>query len=86
MKRVKCVNNDGYNSIITVGKVYDVLEFLSKLRDIDDSVYIINDKGRRNCFHIHHLESDGCSFMLGDPMFIDVTTEFRNEIIDEILS
>lgn len=85
MRKVKCVCNRYFPNILTVGKIYDVIEFTPMHQDIEDVVYIINDKGSKNSYYTRHIlawENNN----VGDHIFIDITMEYRNELIDEILS
>lgn len=81
MKKALCLPNGmGYKDV-TVGKIYDVISI-----DIDvvggiDGMYtninIINDDGIEGKYYIHSpFDKD---------VFKDVTTMYRNEIINDIL-
>jgi len=74
MRKVRYIPTDSmcYDDI-TVGKVYDVI------LDLDDYYILIdNDKGERDFFFIYSIG--------GILEFPDVTNEYRNEIIDGILT
>lgn len=84
MRKVKCVNNNGYPNILSVGKVYDVVEYYPMLHDIYDCVHVMNDQGVISSFYICYLVNTGYNKM-GDNIFIDWSTEYRNEVINNIL-
>lgn len=85
MKKVKFIRNESVSKRITPGKVYDVIAYIPMLHNIEDCVYVINDFGLKDSFYKHIVKSDGVTITLGDRVFIDVTAEFRDEVIDEIL-
>ncbi len=81
MRKVKYVHSDPsvdemFYDQLTDGKVYDVIRYDHELR-YDDSVTILNDLGDRDTFFIYSNE--------GILEFIDVTTEYRDEVINNIL-
>lgn len=82
MKKVKCIRNDEFPDRLTIGKIYDVLEYTYS---IDDCVYVINDLGMKDCFYMHIITSYSFKVEIGEAVFIDGTPEYRNELIDEIL-
>lgn len=85
MKKVKCLHNKEWSDRLTLGKIYDVLEYFPET-GVDDSVYIVNDLGIKDCFYIHIVKVDGNgSIMLGSPIFIEASEEYRNDIINYIL-
>lgn len=73
IKKVKC-KNAGYAGL-TINKVYDVVEYIPTLSDLSyDRIIIIND---------YEMESD---YFYRAWLFLDVTSEYRNEVIDNILN
>lgn len=84
MRKIKCINNENgrFNSL-TVGKVYDVLEY-PILSVLDEAVYIINDFGRRESFYMHLIKLKGSRMIKGDPIFIPIELH-RNDVISKIL-
>lgn len=82
MIKVKCINNEHNSAIsnvyirnhykLTENKVYDVIEYLKS--DTYDSFYIINDVGSK------------IGFQVASRNFIDVSVEYRNAVIDDILT
>lgn len=85
MRKVKCINNSNRTNGLTIGKIYDVLEFYPNLDGIDDCIFIKNDLGFNITYYMHILKNNGFLITLGELAFIDATHEFRNEVIDEIL-
>ena len=63
--------NHMYYALLEAGKVYDVL------KDVDNGILIVNEIGEKEYYDNH---SD-----FGVLEFIDVTKEYRNEIINSIL-
>lgn len=85
MKKVKFIGDvQKYKTFnLTYGKVYDVIKYNRNVDNdfIDkyDEIYIINNEGE----DISH------TFPVSDTylnIFQDVTSEYRNDIIDEILN
>lgn len=75
MKRVKYLPEDVDRSVsgVTYGKVYFVLEYNKE----KDSFLILND---RRIVYEYYLTS-----FYDKILFVDVTSEYRNKIIDDIL-
>ena len=68
-----------YNSYLTKGKVYDVIKYIKASNNVFlDRVIIINDKGVTEKYYLYSV--------FQTPVLIDVTTEYRNKVIDNILS
>lgn len=78
MKKVRYIPTTTlmYN-VLTPYKVYDVINYELNLKLKCHVIYILDDSGIKNFyfFSIHDVS----------PVFIDATSEYRNEIIDEIL-
>lgn len=75
MRKFKCVDNSYY--YITPGKVYDVIEYIK--RDMySDVIHILNDNDEMRNYVLYSP--------LGRKIFHEVTTEYRDKTIDEILS
>lgn len=75
MKKVRYVPcGDLSYGELTIGKVYDVIHY-SKY-----TIRIIDDNNAWNVFFISSITPTGSI-----DEFIDVTPEFRNELIDDIL-
>ncbi len=73
MKKLKYITKMPAQYGLTNGKVYTVVGTIkSGLGSLYDKVILINDKGEKDCF---------------SPLFffVDVTKEYRSEIIDDIL-
>lgn len=65
---------------LTDGKVYDVIEYIKSKNGLFwDRLTIINDYG----FVATH---DVCDYYKNRRVFIDVTAEFRDNVIDGILT
>mgnify|MGYP001566120820 CR=1 FL=1 len=80
MNRIRYIPSDLKSySRLTPYKVYDVLCFSDVIHsnNIPDSIVITNDDGEVEHFFTHS-DDDVLEF-------IEVTIEFRNEVIDEIL-
>lgn len=84
IKKVKFVASleKGQRTGLTPNKVYDVLDYntVNKKEIINNIVHnieIVNDYGSR---WVYYMVSDGMD------LFIDVTREYRNELIDGILN
>lgn len=86
MRKFKCIyeyKSLGYTQDITYGKVYDLLEYLIYYEYVkyndpsEDSIVIVNDEGISRTYSLYDFDQN--------PIFIEVTLEYRNEIIDEIL-
>lgn len=77
MKKVKFVGVESNYSHFKYGKIFDVIRYIPDDREFWDSVAIMID----NEEHEHYLY-DGDDV----PVFIDATTEYRSEVIDDILS
>lgn len=76
MIKVKCVyTGNGYSTPeeLTGGKVYDAIEY----DENSNSVSIIDDLGEIAVYYI---------IVLGRIWFVDVTCEYRSNVINEILS
>ena len=73
----------GYTQDITYGKVYDLLEYLTYYEYVqyndptEDSIFIVNDEGIYRTYNLYDFDNN--------PIFIEVTLEYRNEVLDEIL-
>ena len=72
MKKVKFIWKNYSGDKLTIGKVYDVISY-----SINDRIEIMNDHGTNQLFYLNK------DFYI--IYFKDVTTEYRNEIIDGIL-
>lgn len=80
MKWIKYFPEDDDRSVsgVTYGKVYEVLVYNSQREPIFDSVIIINDYGvKGDYFLISYYDK---------VLFIDVTAEYRDRTIDDILN
>lgn len=78
MRKVKYIGNVFNYDNLTKGSVYDVIDYISD-----------GKKGNYDMIHIMvDGEMDFCYISDIDykPLFIDVTVEYRNGIIDEILN
>lgn len=72
MKKVKCLyNSDVIFVTITPGKIYDVISVGTSNSILENTILIKNDYNNENVYNI--------------TMFTDVTHEYRNEVIDNIL-
>lgn len=77
MVKVKYHNNYLFiTQNLTNGKVYDVIDYGRK--DNRDYIFIIDDNGNKASFYTANI--------LGELFFENVTEEYRDEIIDEILN
>lgn len=82
MRKVRYINkNPGANSLnyLTYGTVYDVVEYIPGRTVYYDKIKIVDKYGLENIFYLY--AADGSS-----PLFKDITSTYRNEIIDNILS
>lgn len=62
-------------------EVYDVIEYLNSGSGLYwDDICLINDYGEEYLYNLTEGYNDR------ESVFTDVTTEYRNEIIDDILS
>ncbi len=79
MKKVKYEPSSNVVYIkLTKGKVYDVFNYIcDPVNRNDDMITILNDEGVKDTFFIYSNE--------GILEFIDVTTEYRDEVINNIL-
>lgn len=80
MKKVRYISIDGHNPVgaeLTHGKIYNVNYYIPGLIN-GECVVIINDFGYIETFFI--TDNNGI------VRFEDATHEYRNDIIDEILS
>lgn len=80
MRKFKFVNDNTYSDYhITLNKVYDLVKYLpSDVDSIFDCIIIINDRGYECDFYI--------KTNFGNVIFQEVTAEYRNVKIDEILN
>ena len=63
---------------LTNGKIYDVIKvYKSKSGSFWDTITVINDDGNNVEYDLYDHKVE--------PYFIDVTSGYRNEVIDEIL-
>lgn len=78
MKKFKYITNqrEVYFKDLTNGMVYDVLKFVPRTGKMDYSELTIIINGFEVGFRVTDLEME---------MFIDITSELRNGIIDDIL-
>lgn len=77
MKRVRCIKEVYF--FMTAEKDYDVVEYNSK----ENTIKVYNDMGMLANLKISiTLIEDGEEM----PVFQNITNEYRNEIIDNILS
>lgn len=77
MKKVKYVWGDFPGIGLTTGKVYDVIDYNIYSNPNNDTVEILNDFGEEQD---HYMRNDTAVY------FVDFTTEYRSEIIDNILA
>ena len=77
VKKVKFVGSKTNYRHLTINAVYDVIKYTPSEKEFWDSVTIMGYEGEE---HYHYMYD-------GDdrPVFINVTHEYRNEIINEIL-
>lgn len=76
MKYVKFVW-EGYNdNYLTLGKVYEVIDYIKAIKSINDTITILNDKGNPSSYYLR------TSY---DIFFIEATAEIRSDTINEIL-
>lgn len=61
---------------LTPGKIYDVINYTPSIIGRYEFIEILNDMGELDSYF---------QFYAGIPEFIDVTIEFRDETINEIL-
>lgn len=77
MKYVKLVWKDFDSEYdLTIGKVYDVVKYTKAIKESNDTVRIINDKGIQYTFYLR----TGSNIYFEDAM-----VEYRAGVIDEIL-
>lgn len=76
MRKFKCLH-ESYN-YITEGKVYDALDYIERRGSFSDLLFIKNDIGDSHKYIINSVN--------GRKIFEEVTAEYRNVIIDGILS
>lgn len=78
MKKVKYILAAEVSySTLTIGKVYDVISQEHDLVVEYHSIYLLNDLGLKDWYFVNAFD--------GRPEFIDVTHEYRNEVIKCIL-
>lgn len=75
MRKFKCIR--GSYTGITIGKVYDLIRPVKKDHYLE-KIYIFDDLGNEGSFILKTIS--------GKNVFIDVTSEYRNSVIDEIIS
>ncbi len=73
MRKVKCVS--AVSSGFTLNKVYDVIRYIPT--NVGDAVFLFNDFDKSGFFYLSDTDR---------ILFIDATSEFRNETIDNILN
>lgn len=73
MNKVRNIANDGE---LTKGKIYDVIK--TKINNHFLVILVLNDLGEEKWYITKGPLS-------GKPYFIDVTSEYRDEVIDGIL-
>ena len=69
MKKVRYIGPSKNN--LTYGKVYDLMEYIKYTNSDSDLINILNDHDDSSVYYSKY--------------FIDVTAEYRNNVIDEIL-
>ena len=74
MKKVKYISKYFVQEGLTNNKVYDVVKVHKSIIAI---ITIINDQGRELAYDLYDLNYN--------KLFEDVTAEYRNNVIDEIL-
>ena len=80
MRKVRCLRPLYLD--ITVGKVYDIIDYEYHNELITYTIEILNDE---NLIMVHQMKVRNASDIMVD-VFEDVSIEYRDEIIDEILS
>lgn len=80
MRKVRCIRPLYLD--ITVGKVYDIIDYEYHNELITYTIEILNDE---NLIMVHQMKVRNASDIMVD-VFEDVSIEYRDEIIDEILS
>lgn len=82
MKKYRCVNI--FRKDISLGKIYEVEEYIrgSYNSPYTDKITIINDNFEYSTLNLYTLISQNTYLEL----FRDVTVEYRNETINEILA
>ena len=68
----------GYNTSLTIGKTYDVISYRKNKDFMHEVIVLNNDYGNNEWFFLYAGYNT--------PFFEDVTSEYRNEIIDGILT
>lgn len=77
MRKFKYIKYNVWVNYLTLGKVYELVKY-TKRNKHPDVIEIINDNGKK-CEYLLHTR------VSGEFIFKEVTTEYRNEIIDGIL-
>lgn len=76
MKKVRYNSDRVYgNYDLTLGEVYDVIEFIQGTNISDNKIIILNDDNIEKSYYVQ----------VGIKVFIDATAQYRSKIIDEIL-
>ena len=76
MKYVKFVWT-GYNdNYLTLGEVYEVIDYIKAIKSINDTITILNDKGNPSSYYLRTTY---------DIFFTEAVAEIRSNTIDGIL-
>lgn len=76
MRKVKFIGDERMYDYLIFGKIYDVVRYISSEIEFWDSVIIIAN-GEEHEFYLHNSKNV--------PIFQDVTSECRNNVIKYIL-
>lgn len=79
MRKVKYIPTDFLSfKSLTPGKVYDVINYYKGENINYDKVDVVNDLGNISCYYVYSSDNITC-------ILEDITSEYRNDIIDGIL-
>ncbi len=78
MKKFRYINTENYYKTLTLGKVYDAIEHISDdTNSCYDRALLINDNGE--------VENIYCYSHIHGQILREVSVEYRNEVINDIL-